>query len=538
MMTYRLPPRWPAAIAVGLSLATLVVVGCTGKTPPAAVVPAKDRTSADSGGTAPPEGPAAKKPLADWPADLAGVLLISGEMIGYTEPCGCTAGQRGGLIRRLILEDLLRTERKWPVALIDLGSLLNDPFSHGGPEQTKVKFDTTLKALSMLKYSAVALSPDDLRIGTDEVLMRLVNGLPDSDGAPKFVAANVKPAPDPGFEARLRPSVRTSVGPRKIGITAVLDPEAFAKLKDPAKDLLTVTPPEEAVRPVLADLEKDTDLQVLMVQGPRALARKLGLAFPGFDVIVSTTSDVEPELKPETLNGGTTWLVTVGRKGQFVGAIGLPKDKAKPNLYQRVELNRFYDPYKSRGEPMRKLIDEDFVHDLKSAGVLASYPKKPYAFGGETSKASYVGAETCKQCHPNTYNKWLSTKHAHAYEPLASNPKRNREADADCVRCHTTGFEYVGGFTGASETPNLKGNQCENCHGPGSLHAASPDDLAIRKTMHRSAADFEKNHLVCLDCHDEDNSPHGFDFKVMWGQVMHNKMDDYKDPKVHQGIKK
>ncbi|MDB5353018.1 MAG: 5-nucleotidase/2,3-cyclic phosphodiesterase-like hydrolase [Planctomycetota bacterium] len=534
-MIMRRTSNWPAAVAVGLSLATLIVVGCTGKTPPAAAVPGGG-AEADTTGSRPAEADA--KPLANFPDDLAGVLLISGEMVGYTEPCGCTAGQKGGLIRRLAFTDLLRTERKWPLALIDLGSLINDPHKHGGPEQTKIKFDTSLKALTKLQYSAIALSAEDLKLGVDETLMRFLNTLPDGPDAPKVVVANVTPVDGFGFEKRIRPSIRTAVGPLKIGVTAVLDPEAFARIKDDAKDnLLTVQAPEKAAELALADLEKDTDLQILMVQGPVEMARRLGLANPGFDIVVATSDFVDPKDKPETLNGGRTWLVSVGRKGQYIGAVGLPRDLKKPKLYQRITLAPRFDRYKGRAEEMRKLIDEEFVADLKSADVLAKYIKIPYSHGTVTSNATYVGAETCKGCHPNTYNKWQSTQHAHAYESLTKDPKRNREADADCVRCHTTGFEFIGGFTTAETTPFLKGNQCENCHGPGSAHAASPDDPAIRKSIARTAEEFRKSDTGCINCHDEDNSPHGFDFPVMWSKIMHRGLDDMKDPKVHQGVK-
>lgn len=526
---------WTAAVAVALSLAVLVVVGCTGRTPPAAAVPSSGSADADAQAAAAKTGD--PKPLANFPDDLAGVLLISGEMIGYTEPCGCTSGQSGGLIRRLILTDLIRTERKWPTALIDLGGLINDPNERrgGGVEQTKIKFDTALRALTMLKYSAIALSARDLKLGVTDTLMRFLNTLPDSPDAPKIVAANVKPALA-DFESRLRPSVRAAVGPIKIGVTAVLDPEAFAALKDDTKTDLEVCAPEEALPAVLADLERDTDLQVLMVQGPLAMAKRLGLAHPGFDVVVATSEFVEPKGQPETLNGGKTWLVSVGLKGQYLGAIGLPKDPGGEKLYQRINLNDRYDQYKGRAEAMRKLIDEEFVADLKSADILSRYPKRAYPLAQNLpADASYVGAETCRQCHPNTFAKWQSTNHARAYEALTSNPKRNREADADCVRCHTTGFEFLGGFTTADATPHLKGNQCENCHGPGSRHAAAPDDKAILASIARSADDFDKNHR-CVECHDEDNAPHGFDFKTMWPKVMHSKMDTYDDPKVHQGL--
>ncbi len=185
---------------------------------------------------------------------------------------------------------------------------------------------------------------------------------------------------------------------------------------------------------------------------------------------------------------------------------------------------------------MRKLIDEDFVADLRAADVVRNFPKVKYTFANfPISDARYIGASKCAECHPNTFARWSKTKHAQAYDAL-TNPKHNREPDADCVRCHTTGFEYEGGFVAPDSVPDLKGNQCENCHGPGSRHAAYPDDKEIRKTIARSAEEFQKQHR-CLKCHDEENAPHGFDFPKMWSQIMHSKLDSYDDPKVHQGIK-
>ena len=71
---------------------------------------------------------------------------------------------------------------------------------------------------------------------------------------------------------------------------------------------------------MLADLEAKSDYQVLMVQGPPALAKRLGEAFPGFDVVVSTSETADPlSHDPELLNGGKTLLVSIGKKGKYVG---------------------------------------------------------------------------------------------------------------------------------------------------------------------------------------------------------------------------
>ena len=113
-------------------------------------------------------------------------------------------------------------------------------------------------------------------------------------------------------------------------------------------------------------------------------------------------------------------------------------------------------------------------------------------------------------------------------------PKPNVKFDAECVTCHTTGFEYNTGWVSEEKTPYLKGNQCENCHGPGSKHVAEPDNKDFRKAMALTPEQAEKNRL-CLSCHDGDNSPH-FEMAKFYGQIAHKGLDDYKDPKVHRGI--
>ena len=83
----------------------------------------------------------------------AAVLVITGEMDGYLEPCGCTEGQIGGLLRRYDFFERLR-KQGWPVASIDLGSLTKDPaVARGGFDQAKLKFDYSIQALKLLDYT-------------------------------------------------------------------------------------------------------------------------------------------------------------------------------------------------------------------------------------------------------------------------------------------------------------------------------------------------------------------------------------------------
>ncbi len=184
---------------------------------------------------------------------------------------------------------------------------------------------------------------------------------------------------------------------------------------------------------------------------------------------------------------------------------------------------------------MHELIEDEFQEMLKAAGVVEKFPRHDPV--GEIAGARFVGRQACQSCHPNTFARWASTKHAHAFEDIVHDPKKLRsdhQFDAECVTCHTTGFEYNSGWISATATPYLKGNQCENCHGPASKHVASPDDPVARKALALRAADAEHNRL-CQRCHDEDNSPK-FEFSTYWDQIVHSKLDNYGDPKVHQGL--
>ena len=118
---------------LALSVAVLGYVGCTSSSPTSSS-PASPAGSGSAGAGArgarraarpTPRAGADSKLLANL-GNPAAVLVVTGEMDGYLEPCGCTEGQIGGLLRRYDFFERLR-KQNWPVASIDLGSLTKDP---------------------------------------------------------------------------------------------------------------------------------------------------------------------------------------------------------------------------------------------------------------------------------------------------------------------------------------------------------------------------------------------------------------------------
>jgi hypothetical protein len=506
---------------LGLSLFLVAYVGCSsGSSSP---------TNSDSATPTPaPAGHSPGKVLANL-GNPSAVLIISGQQEGYQEPCGCSDEQIGGLLRRYDLVERIHSQHDWPTVLIDLGGLIKDPaVARGGFEQTKFKFDYSARALALLKYSALALGPDDLKIGVGEALGLLENAL--GETPTRVVLANVHPADV--YERLFKPSFVVQAGPVKVGITGVIDPELLQKLNDPEKDSLLprVSRPDDVLRDVLADLQSKSNYQVLMVQGSPELAERLATTYPGFDVVVSTSEFADPlNHEPQLLNGGKTMLVSVGKKGKYVGVFGLYPDQPERLKYQLVTLNRLFD---GPATPMKRLIENEYREMLKIAGVVKNYPRHEHA--GSAPGTTFAGAAACKSCHPNTYMRWSTTKHPLAFESLKKDPKPNTVYDAECVSCHTTGFEYNSGWHSEEQTPHLAGNQCENCHGPASKHVTEPDNAEFRKPMHLSAEQADKNGL-CIRCHDEENS-RNFEFTKYWSQIAHKGLDTYTDPAVHRGI--
>lgn len=510
-----------SACFVPAAVALLLYLGCNSRPKEDAV-----ETVPSPAGSAPAEKNGASATFVgledDWGPNgkPLGVLAITGQQNGYLEPCGCTEGQLGGLARR---DALLRAVAEdAPVVAVDLGSLIEDPAkSRGGPDQTLIKLGLALKALAQLKYQAIALSPDDLRVGLAEFFGQYLN----TADAPPLVAANVKPTD--GLETALKPWVVVEAGSRKIGITAVVDPEALEKVAGEGSDAFfqSVASPSESLGPVLQELEGSSDLQVLLVQGPESMARELSSTFPGFDAVVATSTYVDPPVKHEELNDGKTMLIQVGQKGQNVGLVGLFDDGGKATRYRRGRL----DAALQGTEEMASLVGKEYTDTLGQFDVLGKFARFPHPSGSR-----FVGAETCKSCHPRTFEFWSTTRHAHAYEGLLHGPRGDRQADAECVSCHTTGFGYESGFVNVAQTPYLKAQQCENCHGPGSAHVSDPENAEYRKQV-AITADFADRSGVCIRCHDADNDPH-YDFKLRWAAIAHKGLDTYASPRVRKGL--
>jgi len=140
---------------------------------------------------------------------------------------------------------------------------------------------------------------------------------------------------------------------------------------------------------------------------------------------------------------------------------------------------------------MRKWIGIGVVIIFTFVGLAIAQEYTPSA---PAAKATYVGVDKCKTCHPKSYETYLKRKFSKSMKVIKMRGKQN---DPECLKCHTTGYGEPGGFVSTETTPHLENKQCESCHGPGSLHIANPSDAQIRAAMkaHVHAPD------ACTKCH-------------------------------------
>jgi len=469
----------------------------------------------------------------DWPKpDL--VLVFSGEMDGYLEPCGCAGleNQKGGLKRRHTFLKKLKADG-WPVVALDMGGQIRRFGS-----QADIKYRFAMKALTMLDYQAVGLGIKELQLDAGNLAYVIANF---EEGTNPIVSANVDIFnPDAGLSSRFR---IVKVGEIKIGVTAVLGKVHRAALQN-ASDIVW-TDPAEALQKVLPELQAaNCDLLILLVHANPEEAKALAKQFPQFQFVATTGGAEEPPhrltpIEGSSTNGSPTQFIEAGHKGMYLTVVGLYDDPQQPMRLQRVPLDHRFE----NSEAMQELLIE-YQEELKTMGLSGLG-----LTGNKHSVDSFVGSEACADCHTEATEIFEETPHSHATQTLID-LEPSRHYDPECLSCHVTGwnpqefFPYASGYMGLEKTPHLTDNGCENCHGPGASHVAAEngdvdaDDAELerlRAALRLKIVENEGNRdgqeiktavvvKMCLDCHDLDNSPE-FDFQEYWKDVEHHGKD-------------
>jgi hypothetical protein len=141
---------------------------------------------------------------------------------------------------------------------------------------------------------------------------------------------------------------------------------------------------------------------------------------------------------------------------------------------------------------------------------------------GYAGDFTYIGSKKCKMCHKGekkgmVYETWEKGPHAKAFESLK---KEGGEGKAECLECHTTGYNAGGYKTGDAKAANFEGVGCESCHGPGSAYKK----LSIMKDKAKSMENglIEPSEEACKKCHNERSKDFkGFNYEEYLKKIDH-----------------
>ncbi|GAB4263372.1 MAG: hypothetical protein Kow0092_14230 [Deferrisomatales bacterium] len=352
-------------------------------------------------------------------------------------------------------------------------------------EQLLLKARTIVEAYNRIGLDALAVGPYDFAAGLDRLLeLRERARFP-------FLCANLidRTSGAPLFQ----PTLVLERGGVRVGVIGVIDSFAPIEGLAPHRDRFRVEPIYSAVKRRAAELEAQgcDAVVVLSSANPkhfRLVAKNLR------NVQLYVTGDPADKLRLPWRMGpalvtGTTQL------GKYLGHVlisfedgpGAPPRlhhhfvPMKPDYFDDPEVKRIVDGYYKQVAVMKLRNPRHYVKEDEETVNL------------KYGRAVYVSAAECASCHGELYEKWRATAHARAFEALPPEARSRVE----CLECHVTGFgRWGGGRSEGPEGPDLRGVQCEACHGPGSLHPASP--------MQRNGEEVAR---VCRGCHTRSRSP-------------------------------
>jgi hypothetical protein len=185
-----------------------------------------------------------------------------------------------------------------------------------------------------------------------------------------------------------------------------------------------------------------------------------------------------------------------------------------------------------------------FAQLLAVGGILIATPFSRAFSADEKAGAAegapaFVGAAKCKICHKkeedgNQYGIWLDSRHAKAYETLASEKAlaeakkqgiENPQTAPECLKCHVTAFPVRADIANQKITLE-EGVSCESCHGAGGNYYSKKTMQAVTDgeiTPESVGLILPVTKETCLQCHiPEGNAFYvEFDFDEFVAKIAH-----------------
>jgi hypothetical protein len=479
-----------------------------------------------------PTGVAAPPPLGEASSASGSaqhlVLFVTADLQGQLLPCGCSAGMRGGLGRAAALVARARADGL-PTLYLDAGDAL---FERSGLEADEAveeerKAKAVAEALLRMGLQGRAVGPLDDVQGTD---FRRSLGLPEFPlGSARVlrvgghalgvvVAKNAAELQTGAARARAEGAEFVLALYGGSLDNAVRDVRGLAgvDLLVSAQDAPVVTLDDES-RLVRAEVP------VARVQSRGRAVLRVDLVFGGSGRLRLFTSPEDVEREAATLDERIRLLKKeLALPGQNAERRQLLTERLRALVEKRAALAPApplagANGFTVRLVPLETTLPSDPAVDAVVASFDAEVSELNLAFArahgrdcaaAAPGEAAYVGNAACAGCHAKAFAVYDTTGHARAYRELERVHKQYR---LECISCHVVGIQQPGGVCRVDRVTGRDAVGCENCHGPGSLHAAHPTGQPLARPAPTRA--------VCVGCHTAENSPQ-FDYSVYLPRVL------------------
>ncbi|MBA4147534.1 MAG: hypothetical protein H0X66_05410 [Verrucomicrobia bacterium] len=411
---------------------------------------------------------------------------------GRLVPCGCFTGQNGGLTRlKTTLEKLAE-----PMAIrLDVGDAIR-----GTADFNLIEYKYILEAYAGMQFDA-------LNIGHREA--QLSKGQLDTikQSAPvKLISANLfdKKSGERVFE----PFHIIQRGRHKIAIVGVVDPRG---LNETLGEGLMVEKMETVLGTLVPELKKKADFIVLLAFTDETTLAQLAREFYELNIILGgKVSQPAQDLRKEN----RSFISYTANESRTLGVLQVQVSTENKLTATSQEMILLHDRIHEHGSV--KTLAANYRDEIRKTPLQVDDPAflQENVVPGIKTAATYVGSQSCAECHSSAMATWKKSGHAHAFETLI---ETKADADPNCIGCHTVGFGTPSGYRREFASSKLVDVGCESCHGPGSLHVNQrlAGELVTFKFRPLGAGDCQKCH------HGEFSRP--FDWDEFWPLIQHGK---------------
>ena len=251
------------------------------------------------------------------------VFLYTNSLNGILDACQCAADPKGGLVKRGYA--ITQLKKKYPNALL----LESGDFCSYYPDTLLTKY--IIKGYKHIGYTAVGIGDQEFAAGV-ETFYQYRNELP-------FVCANLQYFAGGRWQATKK-HITVTIGNLTIGITAVIDNDAFKYYPNEILSKIKIADPKEALQKEIKNM--DNNFIVVLSHLGFEKDKELAVQFPQIGLIVGGHSQT---LVKKPVKVGNTLIVQAGPNGSRIGVLkAIVTDKKITGYEHSFILPKWEDP--------------------------------------------------------------------------------------------------------------------------------------------------------------------------------------------------